>query len=227
MEANEKTPQKTDEIRDRLLLAAEEVFAKKGFEAASVRDILRRANVKNIAAINYYFGDKERLDIETVKNAHLCCNAGIPFPDWTENTPPEQKLRDFIHTFLQRLFQTQRPAAFQLMLREMAYPHPTRACEEVVQEYIRPLAQVLRGILDELLPPLPEQKQFMFAFSIVGQCLHYRQNRAIISLLLGAEAFDGLTVDVLTDHIAEFSLNAIKHSFPAGKPKPKTRSQTS
>jgi len=232
MEANEKTPQKADEIRERLLLAAEEVFADKGFEAASVRDILRRANVKNIAAINYYFRDKEGLYIETVKNAHLCCNSGIPFPEWPKGTSPEQKLREFVHTFLQRLFQTQRPTAFQLMLREMTYP--TQACAVVVQEYIRPVAEVLIGILNELLPNVPEQKKYLIGFSIVGQGLHYKQNREISSQLMGPENFDRLTIDVLTEHISEFTLNAIKAygrpsaDLPTGKkPKPKTRSQTS
>jgi TetR/AcrR family transcriptional regulator, regulator of cefoperazone and chloramphenicol sensitivity len=207
MATKESVPLTIDDTRERLLLAAEEVFAAKGFEAASVRDILKLANVKNIAAINYYFGDKERLYIETVKNADTCCTADIPFPAWPQGTPPEQKLRDFIHTFLQRIFQPQRRTAFQLMLREMTYP--TQACLEVVEQYIRPIAQVLGGILEELLPQLPEQKQFMIAFSIVGQCLHYRLNRAVSATLMGPEKFDELTVDILAEHISEFSLNAI------------------
>jgi AcrR family transcriptional regulator len=225
MATNETSDPKSDATRERLLLAAEEVFAAKGFEAASVRDILKLAQVKNIAAINYYFGDKERLYIEAVKNAHTCCNAGIPFPEWPEGTPAEKKLRDFIQVFLERLFQTQRPTAFQLMLREMAYP--TQACVEVVQEYIRPVAEVLVGILDELLPPMPELKKFLIGFSIVGQCLHYRQNRAVCSLLLGQENFEKLTIEVLAEHISEFTLNAVEcYSSTGKKPKPKTRSRT-
>jgi AcrR family transcriptional regulator len=208
MATKDSVPVSVDDTRDRLLLAAEEVFAAKGFEAASVRDILKLAHVKNIAAINYYFGDKERLYIETVKNADTCCNADIPFPEWPKGTPPEQKLRDFIHSFLQRMFQPQRRTAFQLILREMTYP--TQACLEVVDQYIRPIAEVLGGILAELVPQVPEQKQFMIAFSIVGQCLHYRLSRAVSATLMGPEKFDQLTVDILAEHISEFSLNAIK-----------------
>ncbi|HLW64137.1 MAG TPA: CerR family C-terminal domain-containing protein [Gemmataceae bacterium] len=227
MATKESVPPAADDTRDRLILAAEEVFAAKGFEAASVRDILRRANVKNIAAINYYFGDKERLYIETVKNAHTCCNAGIPFPDWPAGAAPEQKLRDFVHTMLQRLFQPQRPTAFQLMLREMAFP--TKACVEVVQEYIRPMAAVLAGILEELLPGLPRQKHFLIGFSIVGQCLHYRQNRAVCSLLMGPEIFDKLSIDMLAEHIAEFTLAAIQslsHPKAHGRKSVGSRSRT-
>lgn len=48
------------ETRQRLLEAAGEVFAERGFRAATVRDICQRAGA-NIAAVNYHFGDKEHL----------------------------------------------------------------------------------------------------------------------------------------------------------------------
>ncbi|HXP50183.1 MAG TPA: TetR family transcriptional regulator [Bacteroidia bacterium] len=43
-----------------ILQTAEELFAKKGFEGTSVRDIADEAKV-NVAMISYYFGSKEKL----------------------------------------------------------------------------------------------------------------------------------------------------------------------
>ena len=43
-----------------ILNAAGEVFAIKGFKDATIREISAQAGV-NLAAINYHFGDKERL----------------------------------------------------------------------------------------------------------------------------------------------------------------------
>src|SRR5699024_3705269 len=43
-----------------ILDAAESLFASKGFEGASVRDIAKKANV-NVAMISYYFGSKEKM----------------------------------------------------------------------------------------------------------------------------------------------------------------------
>ena len=51
---------KTPETRERLLEAAGEVFAERGFREATVRGICKRANANN-AAVNYHFGEKEEL----------------------------------------------------------------------------------------------------------------------------------------------------------------------
>lgn len=55
--------------RDRILDAAERVFADKGLDGSSVRDITTAANA-NLAAVNYHFGSKTGL-IEAVFSRHL------------------------------------------------------------------------------------------------------------------------------------------------------------
>ncbi|MBX7107924.1 MAG: TetR/AcrR family transcriptional regulator [Chitinophagales bacterium] len=46
--------------REQILCVAEELFAEKGFEGTSVRELARKASI-NIAMISYYFGSKEKL----------------------------------------------------------------------------------------------------------------------------------------------------------------------
>src|SRR5688572_26196161 len=48
------------DTRGRLLDAAERLFAAKGFEATSLRDVTAKAKA-NLAAVNYHFGSKEAL----------------------------------------------------------------------------------------------------------------------------------------------------------------------
>ena len=57
-----------DDTRDRLLQAAAEIFAEKGFAATTVREICLRAPA-NLALINYYFGDKLALYKEVLQHA--------------------------------------------------------------------------------------------------------------------------------------------------------------
>ena len=46
--------------KERILGAAEELFAQQGFSGTSLRQVTSRAEV-NIAAVNYHFGSKENL----------------------------------------------------------------------------------------------------------------------------------------------------------------------
>ena len=56
------------ETRWRLLNAACEVFAQKGYRDAKVADICKTADA-NVAAVNYYFGDKVSLYEEAWRHA--------------------------------------------------------------------------------------------------------------------------------------------------------------
>jgi AcrR family transcriptional regulator len=209
----------TDATQQRLLEAAEEIFAAKGFEAASIREICKQAGA-NVAAINYYFGDKERLYIETVKYANRACTDGAPFPEWGPDTPPVQKLRDFIRVMVTRMMTPQSTASLQLMMREMT--QPTAACVEMVRDYIRPIAQRLGGILAEVMPAASDQERTLVAFSIVGQCHFYRGQRAVASLLIGEDNFRQLDVERVTSHITAFTLGALglegERKHPASQP---------
>lgn len=55
------------DTKEKILTAARELFAMKGFEGASVREIARQADV-NIAAVNYHFASKEKLFHQVMDN---------------------------------------------------------------------------------------------------------------------------------------------------------------
>lgn len=196
----EATPQ-------RIIEAAGEVFAQKGFEAATVREICKLAGA-NLAAINYHFGDKRRLYIEAVKRAHKSRELQFPLPEWAADTPPTQKLADFILTLLKRMTSpTNTQWEGELMSREIA--RPSEACEELARESIRPHFAVLIAILVELMPDADEVKRHLTGFSIVGQCLHYKIAEPITRQLVSAEEYDTYRADLLAAHITEFTLRGI------------------
>ncbi len=196
-----------DDTEERVLEAAGQVFAEKGFEGAKIRAICKRAGV-NIAAVNYYFRDKERLYVEAVKRAAGISPNEPPVPRAGPEVPPAVRLRDFIHWLVAHMMAGDRPAWHTpLMMRELA--QPTSACAELVRDYIRPVSDVLWGILQEVLPPdTPAWKRFMTMFSIVGQCIHYVQNKPILRQLAGEE-YRHFTPEAVAEHITAFSLAAL------------------
>jgi AcrR family transcriptional regulator len=194
--------------KQRLLEAAEDLFAASGFDGVSVDMITRRAKA-NRAAVSFHFGGKERLYIEAVKYAHRNCIQGAPFPEWPVGTDAATRLHGFIRTMLSRMTSEISPASAQLMMREMV--QPTAACEEVVREYIRPMADVLVQILNEMVPDnVPMARRYLLGFSIVAQCLFYRTNRSIAALLMGEDEFRKLDVETLTEHVTAASLAMIR-----------------
>src|SRR5262245_23644582 len=130
-----------DKTRERILEAAGELFAERGFEGTTVRDICQAAGA-NVAAVNYYFRDKERLYTEAVVRAHRWRLDQAELPTWDAGTPPREKLADFIHTFFRRVLggpdDTWRT---KLVMREIM--QPSAACAEVAQSNIRPQFEIL------------------------------------------------------------------------------------
>jgi AcrR family transcriptional regulator len=216
MKQNSVPPAVRGDVKHRLLLAAEAVFAEQG-AATSVREICALAKA-NIAAVNYYFGSKERLYIEAVKHAHLCGMHGADFPDWPPGTPPVDRLRDFIRVMAVRMHAPASPMAMKLVMREMA--HPTEAAAEVVRDHIQPIAFLLLDILRDMLPGADEERLLMIGFSVIGQLLFYRQNRLCSELIFGKEAVDRLTVGMVADHVSRFTLAALglEPPYPSSSP---------
>lgn len=197
-----------DDTRQRLLDAAGRVFAEKGYAAAGVREICERAEA-NVAAVNYHFGDKHSLYVSAVRHAQCCWDEDQPNLSWPDDMPGVERLRQYIRTMIERRLASQRPHwHLELMLRELA--RPTEACQAVVDDYIRPMADALRAILKDLLGEgVSEERSQLIGFSIVGQVLFYYVHQPIIRLLIGDAAYNQLTVEKLAAHIADFSLAAL------------------
>ncbi len=198
-----------DDTQTRLLEAAGRVFARKGFEAATVREICREAEVQNIAAINYHFGDKEKLYQEAVKVAFKGNQTESAIPGWTPDVPLPARLRDFIRHFAKMLIGDHRPEwHYHLMARELA--QPSSGCTMFIRDFARPHFEVLVGLVRELLPKnTPSERIHLTSLSIVGQIIYHRCARNIIGLMVGVEEATSYTAEKIGEHVAEFSLKAL------------------
>lgn len=206
-----------DQTKQRVLDAAGEVFAEAGFQAATVRDICQAAGV-NLASINYHFGDKETLYREAVRSAHRRLAEEVPMPAWSPDTPPAEKLRDFVRTLLVRMLSpAATPWPARLMMREVL--QPSGACQELVQEHFRPHFSLLLEILDELVPAdFPEHRRHQLAFSVVGQCVYYRVAAEVVPLLVSdRELREHYRPEELSEHITEVVLAAVGQEPPLGR----------
>ena len=200
--------------RERILSAAGQEFAEHGYEAATVRDICAKAAV-NVAAVNYYFGDKRRLYIESVKHAHEERVRQVPSPDWPPGTPAAEKLHGFVGNMLDRMLGSgQPPWQVRLMMREVL--QPTEACRELVEDYIRPHFEMLLGILDELAAGLlPESQLRRVGLSVIGQCFLYRAAGDVVAMLVPAGEIAAFHAPpAIADHVTRLTLGALGVAEP-------------
>jgi len=196
--------------RERLLEAAGEVFAEHGFRAATIRDICSRAGA-NVAAVNYHFRDKEGLYSAVLQYAYdRALQKHPPSLGVTPDTPPEERLKVFIRSFMMRIFDEGKPAWHgRLMIKEIS--EPTGALDLLIEQSVRAQFELLISILQALAGDrLPQARLRMCATSIVAQCIHAYYARHVIQKLNPQLIYGPDNIDILVNHIFGFSLAAIR-----------------
>lgn len=204
------------QTRLRLLEAAAQEFADHGYHHATVRDICRKADA-NVAAVNYHFGDKCGLYAATLKHwIGVSLEKFPPLMGVAPDAPAVDRLRGFIEGSLRRMLDTGSAGWHgQLMAREMV--EPTEAFDSLVHETIRPMCELLHGIVRDVAGvELDEQTVRSCAMSVIGQCCFYKHSREVVSRLFGGDVYTGEFVQITADHITQFSIAGI-NAIVAGK----------
>ena len=208
----------TGDTPQRLLQAACEVFAEKGFRDATIAEICRLAGA-NIAAVNYHFRDKESLYVEAWRHSfHSSTSEHPPDGGVPDEAPPEQRLYGRVLSLLRRIAE-ETNAEFAIMHRELA--SPTGLLEEVKREAIGPLREKMHALVRELLGQTATDTQVrLCAMSVISQCMGVMHRKR-----MGREAFlrDLMTpegVELLARHITDFSLAGIRAVAKPSDPRP-------
>jgi AcrR family transcriptional regulator len=194
----------------KLLAAASEIFAQKGYRDATIAEICERAGA-NVAAVNYHFGDKETLYKEAWRHSFSeSVKAHPPNGGVTDNAPPEERLRGEIVALLNRIAD-EGNREFLIVQKELV--NPTGLLNEVMQKNLWPLQEKMESIIRELLGPLASDMQVRFcAISIVSQCIN-----PIVAIKGGKEKREGKDgppgvddIEAYSNHVVKFSLSGIR-----------------
>jgi AcrR family transcriptional regulator len=211
------------DTRNKLLRAASEAFADKGYRETTVAEICRRAG-SNVAAVNYYFGGKDALYAAVWRNAFEEALRVYP-PDGglESNAAPEERLNALIYSLLHRIMDDGRLGyAGQILLQEMS--DPTDVISKVRKDVIRPLREHARQIVTELLGPEVDDLQIAFCqMSVIHQCLAIGFRKGKLPPCIIEERPTPEIIDDLVEHITQFSLAGIKAVRKKSEPAPNNR----
>jgi len=200
------------ETHERILEAAQKLFAEKGLDATSVRDITAEAEC-NVAAVNYHFGGKENLYLESFKAmlGPLRDQRLALIGELMERNPVptlEEFLATFAEGFLDPLVDESRGRMFMVFVsREILDPRlPTSI---FLEEFILPLVQRAVAALKRVGPAMAPNDALMCIFSLIGQLLHAVKAH---HLAAHVEIPEAVPFDLagFVDHFVRFSAGGIR-----------------
>jgi len=186
------------DAKQRLLTVARELFARRGYDAASVRDICARAKV-NLGAVTYYFGSKEVLYF-AVLGELLGPIAGRV--EWAARA--RRPALDRVETIVREFFEHIRrnPDMPCIMAREMASGREVAAPVKQMMGRALPL---LAGVIAEgqsdgsIRPGDP----LLLALSTVAQPVYLNLARRAIAVVAGLDQSDEATFQRVVEHAVE------------------------
>ncbi|MCL5098857.1 MAG: CerR family C-terminal domain-containing protein [Candidatus Omnitrophica bacterium] len=186
--------------RERVLDVAERLFAERGLDAVSIRDITGEAGA-NLGAINYHFGTKEKLigavferGISSVSQQRLLALEAVEKAAGDKPPTLEAILEAMFRPAVERAMDPKRGGNTFGMLMARSFVEPNPAVENVIHSHFEPVVKRFDAALRRLMPELGAEGVFWRMHLLLG-ALHqsllllHRQLPGMRSLRMDAETY--------------------------------------
>jgi AcrR family transcriptional regulator len=169
--------------RSSILDVAEALFAERGLDRVSIRDITRKAKV-NLAAVNYHFGTRQDLIAAVFDRRVVPVNqARLAALDVLEKAAGKKspKVEDILEAFIRPAIPTSpedanRGSAFsKLFGRCLSEPSPE--LEALLKKQFEPMAERMQAMLKRSLPRLSRSEIFWRMKFTYGALHHWLLTR--------------------------------------------------
>lgn len=191
------------DIRDRLLAAATAVFARRGYRAATMREIAQEAQA-NLASAHYHFGSKRDLYLEVARGQFEEVDRRLSRGRTARS--PEDALAARVRTLLELLLDPDLPHA-RIILRELS--DPSEALPVIVRRFVAPLVEEMTQLVKRIEPGLCAGDADRCVRSTVGQAFFYFSHMPALLLMMGRPRYPKDFVRATAEHITRFSLAGI------------------
>jgi TetR/AcrR family transcriptional regulator, regulator of cefoperazone and chloramphenicol sensitivity len=195
--------------REHLLEVAGQVFAEKGFDAATGKEICKRAGT-NAAAVVYHFGGMEELYAAVLLEArNRVVSTQLLAATVAGDRDPKEKLRALMTLLVTKLSGSASQSwAARVLGREILAPSMTAT--DLIEKQMQARATIMRTLVSDLTGLPPEHPAVArAAISIIGPCLlllivnRRRLERAFPALKLKD------SVEDIANHMTQFALGGL------------------
>jgi AcrR family transcriptional regulator len=197
---------KTDfnEKQIQIIQVAEKLFAEKGFDGTSIRDIAKEAQI-NIAMISYYFGSKEQL-LESLI-VFRATDVKLQLDNLVlENLTPIEKIKKLIALYINRINSNR--CIYKIVHFEFSSQK-----REINLDAFTELKKGNLKTLEAIIKDGQEKKHFredinipLITPTILGTYFHFHMNRPFYEKLLHLDTdakYDDYILTTLTSHIQQ------------------------
>jgi len=182
--------------RERILKAAERLFAERGYEATSVRAIVAKARV-NQAAVNYHFAGKDGLYREVLRGAFRALTEHqLARAEEVKAMSREAALGEFVRHQLRPLIGRDELSR-HIRIFNWEAVRPTTVFRTLLSEEAAPFMGLAIDLVRRFLPAADHRTLVVAAIWLIGQCNVFVRNREQlagppVSLSLDNAAVEGL-----------------------------------
>ncbi|HVX51214.1 MAG TPA: TetR family transcriptional regulator [Chitinophagaceae bacterium] len=131
--------------KEQIINAAIELFAQKGFEGTSIRDLASKADV-NVAMINYYFGSKEKLFEALVEMKAATTRGTLESFMNDKNLSSIQKIDRIIDSYIERLFSNR---MFHRVIHQELMLNQREALQHIITNMLYPNTLIIKSIIED------------------------------------------------------------------------------
>ena len=204
-------PSKT--TKDKIIKAASRVFAESGFQGASVRRIVARADV-NQAAINYHFGSKEALYRAVLQKALQVLMKDDAAAQAALDDSPEAALRRFVRQQLRPMTARDESSDY-LRIFGWETVRPSPVFRKFMAAEAAPFFGSVTALVRRFLPAgASDQEAILGALWLFGQCSIFVRNREqLANPPLQLKVDQGL-VESLVDTITGWAIGGLTRPLP-------------
>ena len=179
-----KFPQ--SESKRRLLDAAEQLFADRGFEAVSVRDVTQAAKA-NVAAVNYHFGSRDGLialvatRYITPINEERLLRLDALEKKWSGKAVPMEEVIDaFVRPLVSFVQKSDLSERLFCKLMGRLFSLQGEGLPPVIEDQIRNLSDRFTRALGKSLPTVSQEDLAWRTHFLVGAMIHMLLNQEML-----------------------------------------------
>jgi AcrR family transcriptional regulator len=194
--------------RERILKAAERLFAERGYEHTSIRAIVAKARV-NQAAINYHFAGKEALYREVLRAAFRALTEHqLAHAAQGRQMSREDALGQFIRGQLRPLA-ARDELSRHIRIFNWETVRPTAAFRKLLSEEAAPFMGLAVELVRRFLPEADERTLVVAAIWLVGQCSIFVRNREQLAGPPTRLSLDAAAVEWLAQMLSRWTISGL------------------